>query len=154
MAITDQDLRDCIRIARFPFNKRGFAFGVISAGLEAFRDHRLRRYYGPTGRLIKKPTSVHAATKGRHSQEHPRFVLIAALYRAWLRAFDSAPTLNHRSHPDTPFATFAIHVLTREGIGQVHQHLEAYWAYSKAEVASNQFRIKKWRLSGGSGDCP
>jgi hypothetical protein len=154
MPITERQLEQCIRVAGFPFNKRKFAFEVISAGLMVFREHRQRRYYGSKGRSIKKPTSAHAAHKGRHRQDHARFVLIAALYRAWWRAFGTAPTLNHKSHLSSPFETFAIQVLSREGIGHIHQHLEAYGSYSKAEVSLNTSRIEKWRVSGGSEDGP
>lgn len=129
MPISDLELKECIHRADFPLKSRTHAFKVIHEGLQSYREHRNRRYYGPSGKTIKKPTAAHTAELGRHDQKPARFVLIAALCRAWLRGFGVAPTLNHKHDPDSAFFEFAQDVLAREGIGRIHMHVEEYWSY-------------------------
>lgn len=144
MPISQQALHKCIHDAGFPAHKRRFAFDVINAGLLAFRNYQKRWYYGlrvtpglkPT--IVLKPTTAHTPPKGRYNQSAARFVLIAALARAWYRAFGKAPTLNHKNHPDSDFAAFAIDIMTREGIGRAHRHLEAYWSYARKQVNDHE----------------
>jgi hypothetical protein len=130
MPISEQALRECIHHAGFPLAKRQFVFLAITAGLNTFRENRVRSYYGVSGKIIKKPTASHNAALGRYDQTSARHVLIAALCRAWLRGFGVAPTLNHKLDPDSAFCTFAIYVMDREGIGRIHNHLEKYWSFS------------------------
>ena len=131
MKISDLEIRACIHHANFPLAKREYAFKVIHAGLESYREHRVRRYYGSSGKAIKKPTKAHRTMDGRYSQSGARFVLIASLYRAWTRGFGINPTLNNKYQLDSAFFHFAQEVMAREGIGRIHQHLEEYWSYVK-----------------------
>jgi hypothetical protein len=131
MPITEQQLRDCIQWANLPFDKRRHSFNCIWAGLQSYREHKRRWYYGVCGRPIKKPAPAHSTRLGRHNQAEARFVLINAIYRAWRHATGSKPTLNHQSHTDTAFASFAMDVMSREGIGHCHRRLEEYWSYAK-----------------------
>ncbi len=152
MPISDQALRECIHRAGFPIDKREFAFISISQALDTFREHRIRRYYGSTGKSIKKPTPSHTTSRGRYDQKQARFILIAGLYRAWLHGFGTSPTLNNKSDRDSAFATFAMNVLAQEEIGRTFKHLEAYWSYASKVMKENEFHIAKWRFSGGSKD--
>lgn len=150
MPITDSALRTCIHHAGFPLERREFVFNVISEGLQNFRDYRQPRYYGARGTYVKEPTASHSSSKGRYDQSKARFILIAALYRAWLLGFGVAPTLNHKKHTDTPFATFAMDVMAREGIGRIHHHLESYRSFVKQQLVQNECHNMKSGISGGS----
>ena len=153
MPLSDKALRECIHRAGFPIDNREFAFKSIRQALDLFREHRIRRYYGATGKSIKKPTPSHTTSLGRYDQKQARFVLIAGLYRAWLHGFGTAPTLNNKSDRDSAFATFAMGVLAQEGIGRTFKHLEEYWSYASKVVKENEFHIEKWRVSGGTKDA-
>lgn len=131
MPITEQQLRNCIHWAKLPFEKRQHAFNCIWAGLQSYREHKRSWYYGIRGKPIKKPTTAHSTTIGRHNQAEARFILINAICRAWLHATGSKPSLNHQGHMDTAFANFAMDVMAREGIGHCHRRLEEYWSYAK-----------------------
>jgi hypothetical protein len=151
MAITDQQLQNCIHHARFPLEVRIRVNDIITQGLTSYREHRKRWYYSSsTGRKIKKPSLRHHAPEGRHDQTGSRNVLISALCQAWMFGFGIEPTLNHKNDRDTDFAKFAMEIMQLEGIGHAHQHLETYWSFRKREWQSNQFHIEKWRVSGGS----
>jgi hypothetical protein len=143
MPISEQALRECIHNAGFPLAKREFVFVTITAGLATFRENRVRSYYGATGKTIKNPTSAHSAARGRYDQTLARHVLIAALYRAWFRGFGVAPTLNHKLNPDSAFCSFAIDVMSREGIGRIHKHLEKYWSFSRLTIEKNSKQGEK-----------
>jgi hypothetical protein len=147
MPITDKQLKDCIHQAGFPAEVRPQVEALIKQGLENFREHKTRSYYGVSGRLIKKPTRSHNAPMGRHDQEDVRTVLISALCRAWMVGFGTKPTLNNKNNTDSPFFNFALAVLTREGLGHIYAHLEEYWSCRKRTWEKNDL---EWRLSGGS----
>ena len=137
MPITQSQLKAEIHLAKFPFNKRQFVYGVISEGLKGFREYSTRRYRRHTGKLIKKPQSHHTALIGRYSQAQARAVLFTALCRAWRRGMGTEPTLNNREDPDSPFFRFAQQVLVHEGVGDIHAHLEQYWSDRKKTVLNN-----------------
>lgn len=143
MPISEQALRECIHNANFPLAKRQFVFVTITAGLDSFRENRVRSYYDAYGKPIKKPTAAHSAARGRYDQTLARHVLIAALYRAWFRGFGVAPTLNHKLDSDSAFCEFAIDVMGREGIGRIHKHLEKYWSFSRLTIEKNSKQGEK-----------
>jgi hypothetical protein len=48
-----------------------------------------------------------------------------------MKGFDEEPKLNHRNNDDTAFFWFAMQIMAREGIGNIHAHLEEYWSIRK-----------------------
>ena len=137
MPISPLQLQDWIRVAGFPVGKRELVFDIITQGLQGYRDYKTRSYYSSKERIVKKPTTAHHPPIGRHDQAGARTILISALCRAWMEGFGQAPTLNNKKDPDSAFVTFAMQVMTREGIGKVHDHLEAYWSQRKKTWQKN-----------------
>ena len=144
--ITDADLRQAINRAGFPIKKRDVAAGIITMGLEQFREYEKNWYYSHTGKRIKKPGPTHKTKIGRYDQKEARTILISALCRAWMAGTGEAPTLNNKKNYDSAFFKFAQRVLALEGIGNIHAHLEEYWSIRK-KTAENCLSIKKGRLS-------
>jgi hypothetical protein len=147
--ITDADLRQAINGAGFPIKKRDVAAGIITMGLEQFREYEKNWYYSHTGKRIKKPGPTHKTKIGRYDQKEARTILISALCRAWMEGTGEAPTLNNKKDYDSAFFKFAQRVLALEGIGDIHAHLEEYWSIRK-KTAEKGLNIKKGRLSQGS----
>lgn|GEM_PF-1259670 len=137
MPISPLQLQDQIRAAGFPIGKRPQVFGTVTLGLQSYRDYKTRSYYGSKGTAVKKPTAVHHPPVGRHDQTGARTLLISALCRAWMEGFGEEPTLNNKKDPDSAFFNFAFQVMTLEGIGKVHKHLEAYWSERKKTWLEN-----------------
>jgi hypothetical protein len=137
MPITPTKLQNCIHEAGFPIATRPQVICIVTRGLEGYRDYKTRSYYGSKGKTIKKPTAVHHPPAGRHDQAGARTVLISALCRAWMEGFGEVPTLNNKKDLDSPFFDFAMRVMALEGIGKVHEHLEAYWAERKKTWLEN-----------------
>ena len=54
-----------------------------------------------------------------------------------MEGFGQEPTLNNKRDPDSPFFNFAMQVMTLEGIGKVHDHLEDYWSNRKKTWLEN-----------------
>lgn len=140
MPISPLQLQDRIRVAGFPVGKRERVFDILIQGLQGYREYKTRSYYGSKGTLVKKPTTAHHPPVGRHDQTGARTVLISALCRAWMEGFGQVPTLNNKKDPDSTFFNFAMQVMTLEGIGKVHDHLEAYWSERK----------KTWQINDGT----
>ena len=133
MAASEKDVREAMHLAGFPAEVRDDALAIVLLGLSNYRSGAVRRFYSHTGKLIKKPTSVHVAPKGRHDQTQARTVLISALCRAWIMGIGN-PTLNHKNDPDSDFFRFAQVIMAKEGIGHIHEHLERYWSVRKNTV--------------------
>jgi hypothetical protein len=152
MTLTHKKIQDLINQSGFEFNAalRVQATNIIWEGVQLFRENEKRSYKSHTGKSIKKPSSSHQTTIGRYNQGPARSILISAICRAWLIGVGHKPTLNHKKQNDTPFTTFAIHIMGEEGIGHIHQHLEEYWSTRKKEWLKNTAEPEKWRLSGGS----
>ena len=126
------------------------AADIIWNGVQLFRENKTRQYISHTGKLIKKPSPSHATSIGRNDQESVRVILISAICQAWMIGVGQPPTLNNKKHIDSPFMTFAVHILGAEGVGHIHQRLEEYWSIRKYEWLENSTESEKWRLSGGS----
>ena len=139
MSITEQELKSCIQHVGFPLAKRRQVEAILSQGIQDFREYRRAGYYGVTGKPTKKPSPAHNPTQGRYDQSGARTILISALGRAWITGFDKSPTLNNRNHIDSPFFDFAAEIMAREGIGNIHDHLEDYWSQRKRTWAQNDF---------------
>ena len=139
MPITSQELRSCIQRAGIPLAKQQQVEDLINQGIKSFREYRKASYYGIKGKPVKKPTPAHNPPSGRYDQSGARTILISALARAWITGFDSPPTLNNRNHIDSPFFCFASEIMAREGIGNIHDHLEKYWSHRKHTWAANDF---------------
>lgn len=137
MPISPVQLQDQIRVAGFPVGKIPQVFDIVTRGLQGYREYKRRSYYGAKGTAVKKPTAAHYPPAGRHDQTGARTILISALCRAWMEGSGQAPTLNNKKDPDTPFFNFAMQVMALEGIGKVHEHLEAYWADRKKTWLEN-----------------
>lgn len=151
MAISAQQLKQCIHLAGFPVERRSQVADIILQGVKEFREHKSRWYYSAsTEKKIKKPSTGHYAPSGRHDQAGARAILISSLCRAWIAGFGTEPTLNNKKDRDTPFAKFSMEIMQIEGIGHTHQHLEEYWSLRKKELHLNQIHIEEWRVSGGS----
>ena len=106
------------------------------------------------GKLVNKPSPTHTAPQGRHDQTEIRTVLISAICRAWIVGTDIQLTLNHKKDYDSDFMNFAAYILSKEGVGKVHEKLEQYWSQRKADWIKNTLDEEKWRLSGGSETNP
>mgnify|MGYP000202118511 CR=1 FL=1 len=137
MPITPEQLKSCVHAAGFPLDSRPKVIEIVEHGLKGYREYKTRSYYGPKGTAIKKPTAAHHPPEGRHDQAGARTLLISALCRAWMEGFGRAPTLNNKKGSDSPFFEFAMRVMAFEGIGKIHQHLEAYWADRKKTWLEN-----------------
>lgn len=137
MPITAAQLNSIVARTGFPTEKRSQVLDTINHGLQGFRDYKTRGYYGATGKNVKKPTAAHNPPAGRHDQEGARTILISALCRAWITGFGQAPTLNNKKDPDSAFFNFALQVMAHEGIGKIHEHLEAYWSKRKKTWLEN-----------------
>ena len=147
--ISEAEIRRTIHDAGFPEKKRDVATGIITMGLEQFREYEKNWYYSHTGKRIKKPGPTHKTKIGRYDQKEARTILISALCRAWMEGTGEAPTLNNKKDYDSAFFKFAQRVLALEGIGDIHAHLEEYWSIRK-KTAEKGLNIKKGRLSQGS----
>jgi hypothetical protein len=132
MPISLAELRTAIQNAGFPPEKRSQGEVIVWTAIEQAREYRTQGYYDHTGKLAKKPTAAHRAARGRPPEDQIRTILISAMCRAWILAFDSKPTLNSKRGPPSTFESFAIDVLPREGFGKIHEHLEEYWSQRKA----------------------
>jgi hypothetical protein len=131
MKLSEQQLKVIIRDAGFPHEKTEAVAGIINNGIELFREYKTKFYYSHTGKKIKKPRPTHATKIGRYNQKDARTILISALCRAWMAGFDETPTLNHKNGYDSKFFKFALQIMAREGIGNIHAHLEEYWSIRK-----------------------
>jgi hypothetical protein len=131
MKLTEQQLKIIIRDAGFPSEKVDAVTTIINNGIELFREYKKSFYYSHTGKKIKKPRPTHATKIGRYDQKSARTILISALCRAWMKGFDEKPKLNHRNNDDTAFFGFAMQIMAREGIRNIHAHLEEYWSIRK-----------------------
>ena len=129
--ISEAEIRRTIHDAGFPEKKRDVATGIITMGLEQFREYEKNWYYSHTGKRIKKPGPTHKTKIGRYDQKEARAILISALCRAWMEGTGEAPTLNNKKDYDSAFFKFAQTVLALEGIGDIHAHLEEYWSIRK-----------------------
>jgi hypothetical protein len=121
-------LERIIRNAKFPPAKRATVLALVMNGVELFREHKTRKYYSHTGKIIKKPRATHSTKIGRYDQTGARTILISALCRAWMYGSGKKPTLNHKTGYDTPFFAFAYQIMAHEGIGNIHRHLETHWS--------------------------
>jgi hypothetical protein len=139
MSITEQELKSCIQRAGFPLDKRQQIEDIVNDGIKCFREYRTAGYYGVRGKPTKKPSPAHNPPQGRYDQTGARTVLISALGRAWITGFDKPPTLNNRNQTDSPFYDFAAEIMAREGIGNIHDHLEEYWSQRKRTWSQNDF---------------
>jgi hypothetical protein len=152
MPLTYAKIQEHIDLSGFKSdaNLRAQAADIIWNGIQLFRENKDRRYRSHTGKLVKKPSSSHQTSIGRYDQEPARVILISAISHAWTIGVGRAPTLNNKNHSDSPFMTFAVHILGAEGVGHIHQRLEEYWSIRKHEWLKNSEEPEKWRLSGGS----
>ena len=144
--ISEDKINEAIKDADFPKKKRETAAAIITLGLERFREYEKNWYYSHTGKKIKKPQPSHQTKIGRYDQKEARTILISALCRAWMAGTGEAPTLNHKDDYDSKFFRFAQNIMAREGIGNIHVHLEEYWSLRK-KTAGNGLNIEKGRLS-------
>jgi hypothetical protein len=128
MPLKKYQLAKIILNAKFPPAKRADVSELVVNGVELFREYKTRKYYSHTGKAVKKPSPTHSTKIGRYDQTGARTILISALCRAWMAGFDEKPTLNHKTGYDTPFFTFAHQIMSSEGIGNIHRHLEAHWS--------------------------
>lgn len=125
--LTEQQLKVIIRDTGFPSEKVDAVTTIINNEIELFREYKKNFYYSHTGKKIKKPRPTHVTKIGRYDQKGARTILISALYRAWMKGFDKASTLNHKTGYDSDFFKFAHKVMKEEGIGNIHAHLEEYY---------------------------
>ena len=137
MPISPFQLQNQIHLAGFPVGKRTQVFDIVTRGLQGYREYKRRSYYGVKGKAVKKPTAAHHPPAGCHDQTDARTILISALCRAWMEGFGQAPTLNNKKDRDSKFFNFAMQVMALEGIGKVHDHLEAYWSNRKKTWQEN-----------------
>jgi hypothetical protein len=152
MPISLEDLQQHINQSGFKpdARMRAQALEIIWNGIQLFRENKERTYRSHTGKLVKKPSPSHRTSIGRYDQEPARVILISAICQAWTIGVGQKPTLNNKNHNDSPFMTFAVHILGSEGVGHIHQRLEEYWSIRKHEWLKNSEEPEKWRLSGGS----
>ena len=156
MPLTYVDIQKHIDASGFKSDAklRAQAADIIWNGIQLFRENKTRRYRSHKDKLIKKPLPSHQTSFGRYDQEPARVILISAICRAWIIGVGRVPTLNNKKHNDSPFMTFAVHILGAEGVGHIHQRLEEYWSIRKHEWLENSTESEKWRLSGGSETNP
>jgi len=156
MPISHEELKQHIHQSGFNAEERlrTQALDIIWNGLQLFRANKKRKYMSHTGKLVNKPSPTHAAPQGRHDQTEIRTVLISAICRAWIIGTDIQLTLNHKKDYDSDFMSFASYIMSKEGIGRVHDKLEKYWSRRKADWIKNTNDEEKWRLSGGSETSP
>ena len=152
MSLTYAKIQQHIDLSGFKSdaNLRTQAADIIWKGVQLFRENKTRRYMSHTGKLVKKSSPSHVTPIGRNDQEPARVILISAICQAWTIGVGRAPTLNNKKHSDSPFMTFAVHILGAEGVGHIHQRLEEYWSIRKHEWLNNSEESEKWRLSGGN----
>ena len=152
MPLTYVEIQKHIDVSGFKSDAslRAQAADIIWNGIHLFRENKTRQYMSHTGKLVKKPSASHVTSIGRNDQEPARIILISAICQAWIIGVGRAPTLNNKKHNDSPFMTFAVHILGAEGVGHIHQRLEEYWSIRKHEWLENSTESEKWRLSGGS----
>jgi len=152
MPMTLEDLKQHIHQSGFMTDEklRSHSVEIIWNALLFFREHKTRKYMSHTEKLVKKPSPTHVAPMGRPDQKEIRTVLISAICRAWIIGSGLKLTLNNKKDYDSKFMSFAAYILSREGIGRVHEKLEEYWSLRKSEWIKNMTDEEKWRLSGGS----
>ena len=156
MPISIEELKQHIHQSGFKADDRlrAQALEIIWNGLLLFRENSKRKYMSHTGKLVNKPSPTHTVLHGRHDQAEIRTVLISAICRAWIIGTDIQLTLNHKKDYDSDFMNFAAYIMSKEGIGKVHEKLEKYWSQRKADWIKNTLDDEKWRLSGGSETNP
>ena len=152
MPMTLEDLKQHIHQSGFMTDEklRSHSVEIIWNALLFFREHKTRKYMSHTEKLVKKPSPTHVAPMGRPDQKEIRTVLISAICRAWIIGSGLKLTLNNKKDYDSKFMSFAAYILSREGIGRVHEKLEQYWSQRKSDWKKNIADEEKWRLSRGS----
>ena len=156
MPISVEELKQHIHQSGFKADARlrAQALEIIWNGLMLFRQNKKRKYMSHKEKLVNKPSPTHTVLQGRHDQTEIRTVLISAICRAWIIGTDIQLTLNHKKDYDSEFMNFAAYIMSKEGIGKVHEKLEKYWTQRKADWIKNTLDEEKWRLSGGSESNP
>lgn len=132
-----QQVRADIANAGFPYGARAQAETSTVRVVRQFRVYRKR-----LGNTVLQPGDLtQKRGKGRPSEELPRALLIAGLFRAWMGAFHEYPKINNKNYPLSPFVRFATAILMREGIGKIEDHLEEFRAYRKKCMMDSGFSV-------------
>ena len=134
MGIVKNKLAGILAKNRFPHTKIPEAAETVWLGIELYREYKSQKYYSHDWTVLKKPTRNHVTKIGRYDQTGARTILISKLRIAWWIAFDKQPRLNHKNYCDTPFCLFAAEIMSGEGIGKIHQHLEKHMSIRKKDV--------------------
>lgn len=132
-----REVRADIANAGFPYGARAQAETSMVRIVRQFRVYRKR--LGSTA--VQPEAWTRKRGKGRPSEELPRTLLIAGLFRAWLVAFQKYPKINNKNYPLSPFVRFATAILMREGIGKIEDHLEEFRAYRKKCMVDSGFQV-------------
>lgn len=132
-----RQVRTDIANAGFPYGARAQAETSTVRAVRQFRVYRKR-----LGSTVLQPQDLtRKRGKGRPSEELPRALLIAGLFRAWMGAFQKYPKINNKNYPLSPFVCFATAILMREGIGKIEDHLEEFRAYRKKCMVDSGFQV-------------
>lgn len=132
-----QQVRADIANAGFPYAAQAQAETSTVRLVRQFRVYRKR--FGSNG--VQPGDWTKKRGKGRPSEELPRALLIAGLFRAWMVAFQKYPKINNKNYPLSPFVRFATPILMREGIGKIEDHLEEFRAYRKKCMVDSGFQV-------------
>lgn len=132
------------RQVRADLAKAGFPYGAraqaVTSTVRAVRQFRI--YRARLGSRVSQPKDLpRKRSRGRPSEELPRALLIAGLFRTWLVAFQEYPKINNKNYPLSPFVRFATAILMREGIGKIEDHLEEFRAYRKKCMIDSGFQV-------------
>ncbi len=132
-----KEIRADIANAGFPYGMRAQVETMTVRAVRQFRVYRKR-----LGSTVLQPQDLtRKRGKGRPSEELPRTLLIAGLFRAWMEAFQEYPKINNKNYPLSPFVRFAMAILMREGIGKIEDHLEEFRAYRKKCMMDSGFAV-------------
>lgn len=132
-----RQVRADIASAGFPYGARAPAETSTVRAVRQFRIYRKRL----GGSVVAPRDWTRKRGKGRPSEELPRTLLIAGLFRAWLVAFKKYPKINNKNYPLSPFVRFATAILMREGIGKIEDHLEEFRTYRKKCMVDSGFQV-------------